>query len=113
MPKKKLYNTSGIVYSTDPEFKTDKATEQTVTLPIDEQTLKVRLDAKHRAGKSVTIIEGFIGAASALEDLGRQLKAYCATGGAIKDGVIIVQGDNREKIFQWLMKAGYKKTKRM
>ncbi|HVZ98363.1 MAG TPA: translation initiation factor [Chitinophagaceae bacterium] len=113
MPKKKLYNTRGIVYSTDPEFKTDEEAERTVTAPADEQTLKVRLDAKHRAGKSVTIVEGFIGTASDLENLGKQLKSYCATGGSVKDAEIIIQGDNREKVFQWLIKNGYKKARRV
>ncbi len=111
MPKKKLYNTNGIVYSTDPKFKTDEEAEQTANIPVSEQTLKVRLDAKHRAGKSVTIIEGFIGTASDLENLGKQLKSYCATGGSVKDAEIVIQGDNREKIFQWLIKKGYKKTR--
>ena len=113
MPKKKLYNTNGIVFSTDPEFKTDDDAEQTATVPIHEQTLKVRLDAKHRAGKSVTIVEGFTGTAADLDALGRQLKSYCATGGSVKDGGIIIQGENGEKVFQWLVKAGYKKTRKV
>lgn len=113
MPKKKLYNANGIVFSTDPEFKTDENAEQTATVPVHEQTLKVRLDAKHRAGKSVTIVEGFTGTAADLDSLGRQLKSYCATGGSVKDSAIIIQGDNREKIFGWLTKAGYEKTKKV
>jgi translation initiation factor 1 len=112
MPKKKLYNMNGIVYSTDTNFKLEEKTEEE-TLPIHEQLLKVRLDAKHRGGKLVTLIEGFSGTEADLEKLGKQLKSFCATGGSVKNSEIIIQGDNREKIFQWLIKTGYRKTKKL
>ena len=75
--------------------------------------MKVRLDTKHRSGKAVTLVEGFAGTVSDLEDLGRKLKTYCGTGGSVKDGVIIIQGDQRDKITQWLLKNGYAATKRI
>ncbi len=75
MPKKKLYNTNGIVYSTDSNFKEEEAIEKQ-TLPVNEQELKVRLDAKHRGGKLVTLVEGFLGTRTDLENLGKQLKSY-------------------------------------
>lgn len=109
MPQKKLYNIDSIVYSTDTNFKREDKIEEN-TLPVHEQLLKVRLDAKHRGGKLVTLIEGFSGAEADLEKLGKQLKSFCATGGSVKSGGIIIQGDNREKIFQWLLKTGYKRT---
>ena len=112
MPKKKLYIPGGIVYSTDPEFKTVDKTDTGITLPVGEQLLKVRLDAKHRGGKLVTLVEGFCGTPSDHEQLGKQLKSYCATGGSVKNNEIIIQGDNREKILQWLNKMGYKKAKK-
>lgn len=112
MQKKKLYNTNGIVYSTDSNFKEEEIIEK-LTLPVNEQELKVRLDAKHRGGKLVTLIEGFSGTRADLENLGKQLKSFCATGGSTKDAEIIVQGDNREKIFQWLIKNGYKKIRKI
>ncbi len=111
MSKKKLYNMNGIVYSTDTNFNSEEKPEEE-TLPVDEQLLKVRLDAKHRGGKLVTLIEGFSGKEVDLEKLGKQLKSFCATGGSVKNGEIIIQGDNREKILQWLIKAGYRKTKK-
>ncbi|HEY0751864.1 MAG TPA: translation initiation factor, partial [Chitinophagaceae bacterium] len=40
-----------------------------------------------------------------------KLKNYCGTGGSVKDGEIIIQGDQREKVKQWLLKEGYKGTK--
>ena len=112
MPKKKLYNLNDIVYSTDTNFKQEEKWEAE-TLAAREQLLKVRLDAKHRGGKSVTIIDGFSGTNAALEELGKQLKSFCATGGSSKNGEIIIQGDNREKILQWLIKKGYTKTKKL
>jgi translation initiation factor 1 len=42
-----------------------------------------------------------------LETLGKKLKNFCGTGGSAKDGLIIIQGDNRDKIVQWLKKEGY------
>jgi len=113
MPKKKLYNTGGIIYSTDSNFKTEEKTEEGITIPVQEQLLKIKLDAKHRGGKIVTLIEGFSGTEADLEHLGKQLKSYCATGGSVKNNKIIIQGDNREKILQWLNKMGYKKAKKL
>jgi translation initiation factor 1 len=112
MPKKKLYNKDGIVYSTDSNFQTEDKEEKR-TLPASEQLLKVRLDTKHRGGKLVTLIEGFCGTDADLEQLGKQLKSYCATGGSIKNDEIIIQGDSREKIVQWLKKNGYQKTRKI
>ena len=113
MAKKKLYNTNGIVYSTDSDFNKESTSEEEFTLPVNEQQLKVRLDAKHRGGKTVTLIEGFSGTNTDLENLGKDLKSYCATGGSAKNNEIIIQGDNREKVFQWLIKHGYKKTRKL
>jgi translation initiation factor 1 len=110
---KKKENSSGIVYSTDPGFRTEDETPAEVTLPPKQQKLKVRLDTKRRAGKAVTLVEGFSGTKEDLEDLGRQLKTHCGTGGSAKDGEIIVQGDQRDKITQWLMGKGYTSTKRL
>jgi translation initiation factor 1 len=112
MSKKKLYNMDGIVYSTDSNFKTEQKAEEVITLPVREQLLKVRLDAKHRGGKMVTLVEGFSGTDADLEQLAKQLKTYCGTGGSVKNNEIIIQGDNREKILMWLNKMGYEKAKK-
>ena len=113
MSKKKL-SFDGIVFSTNPEFKTDKE-EQKVneTVSPAQQKLRIKLETKHRAGKAVTLITGFVGKGDDLETLGKQLKNYCGTGGSVKDGEAIVQGDQRDKVLQWLLKNGYKQTKKI
>lgn len=104
----------GLIYSTDPNFLSVKNLQhEAVTLPTAEQKLKVKLDTKNRAGKVVTIIEGFVGSLSHKEELGKKLKSFCGTGGSVKDNEIIVQGDNREKILQWLQKNGYSSSKKI
>ncbi|MEP7233186.1 MAG: translation initiation factor [Ginsengibacter sp.] len=112
MSKKKLYN-QGIVYSTDPDMKIAAEQEETETFPAKDQLLTVRLDGKQRGGKVVTLIDGFFGANADLESLGKKLKSYCGTGGSVKNNEILIQGDNREKVWQWLQKNGYLKTKKM
>ena len=112
MSKKNKPDTRGFVYSTDPDFSFEEEQLNTETLPPAQQKLKVRLDTKHRAGKAVTLIEGFVGKEEDLQELGKKLKSFCGTGGSAKDGEIIVQGDQREKVMQWLNKNEYKNTKR-
>lgn len=113
MSKKNKPDNRGFVYSTDPNFQFEQEQENVETLPPAQQKLKVRLDSKQRAGKVVTLIEGFIGAVEDLEQLGKKLKNFCGTGGSAKDGEIIVQGDQREKVMQWLRKNGYNGAKKV
>lgn len=112
MSKKNKPDSRGFVYSTDPGF-SFKQEEETVETPApSQQKLRIRLDTKHRAGKAVTLIEGFAGKAEDLEDLGKKLKNFCGTGGSARDGEILIQGDQREKVMQWLMKNDYKNSKK-
>jgi len=111
MSKKKA-NSNGIVYSTDPSFRQEEDIPAELTLPSRQQKLRVRLDTRQRAGKAVTLIEGFTGKKEDLEDLGKKLKTHCGTGGSVKDGEIIVQGDQRDKILQWLLNNGYSASKK-
>ena len=113
MSKKNKPDARGFVYSTDPGFQFEPELNNVATLPPAQQKLKVRLDTKHRAGKAVTLVEGFVGTVEDLEDLGKKLKSFCGTGGSAKDSEIIVQGDQREKVLQWLLKNGYKQTRRI
>ena len=111
---KKLTTFSSLVYSTNPNFKLEDETsnEQQTTLPA-AQKIKVRTDKKHRAGKVVTLIENFVGSTADKEELGKKLKAACGTGGSVKDGEILVQGDNSTKVLQWLVKNGYSNSKKI
>ena len=113
MNKKNKPDTRGFVYSTDPNFSFEEEHSNAETLPPAQQKLKIRLDTKNRGGKAVTLVEGFVGKEEDLEELGKKLKSFCGTGGSAKDGEIIVQGDQREKVFQWLVKNGYKQIKKI
>lgn len=113
MNKKNKSDKNGFVFSTDPNFKFEEDDAQVQeTLPPKQQLLKVRMETKHRGGKMVTLVRGFAGKEEDVDDLGKILKNYCGTGGSVKDGEIIIQGDQRDKILQWLLKNGYDKSKR-
>ena len=113
MTKKRSLSFSPLVYSTDPAFVRDENREDITTLSAADQKLKIALDKKQRAGKIVTLVTGFIGKEEDMEQLSKELKSFCGTGGSVKDGIIIIQGDNKEKIFQKLFQNGYKQIKRI
>lgn len=98
----------GIVYSTNENFKFENEKKEQETVPKKEQLLKLRLEVKGRGGKKVTIINNFIGLQGDLEKLSKEIKNFCATGGSIKDGEIIIQGDLKDKIKKFLEEEGYK-----
>lgn len=102
-------NRLGVVYSTNPEFnysKEDKD-DSVETLSPEKQKLIVSIDRRNRGGKQVTIVNGFVGKFSDLEELGKSLKTKCGTGGAVKDREIILQGDFRDKLVTILQSMGY------
>jgi translation initiation factor 1 len=109
---KKINSLSGLVFSTDPNFKIQEAVEHIETIEPSQQKLMLWLDTKHRAGKIATLITGFVGKDEDLQTLGKSLKNTCGTGGSAKDNEIIVQGDHREKVLLWLIKNGYSQTKK-
>jgi translation initiation factor 1 len=112
MSKKNKGRQDGLVYSTNQDYYNDfEEGPSDETLPKDKQKLRVKLDSKQRAGKIVTLVEGFTGTNEDLEALGKQLKTKCGTGGSAKDGLIIIQGDYKEKIIGWLKDWGYTDTK--
>lgn len=110
MKKQKLNSFDGLVYSTNPNFKSFDEDElaQESSLEPNKQLLRIQLDKKQRAGKEVTLITGFIGTDADLTDLGKTLRNKCGSGGSVKDGEIIVQGDHRKKIADYLTQNGYK-----
>jgi translation initiation factor 1 len=112
MSKKNKPDNRGFVFSTDPSFQFEEERMEEETLPANQQKLRIRLETKHRGGKTVSLITGFIGKEIDLEELGKKLKSFFGTGGSAKDGEIIVQGDHRDKILQWLLKNGYTQSKK-
>jgi len=99
----------GIVYSTKEDFSYEtNDSEEIITLEPSRQKLKVFIDRKQRKGKSVVIVDGFIGKEEDLESLAKELKTKCGTGGSAKDGQIIIQGEMIEKVKIFLTSQGYK-----
>lgn len=98
-----------IVYSTNPGFNYEYEQETTaVTLPPEKQNLRVVLDSKQRAGKTVTLVQGFAGTEEDLKELAKLLKNKCGVGGSVKDGQIIIQGAFREKVLSILQAGQYR-----
>ncbi|MDR3127089.1 MAG: translation initiation factor [Tannerellaceae bacterium] len=101
----------GIVYSTNPDFRYQTEQEEEETLPNEKQVLRITLDKRNRKGKAVTLISGFRGKACDLESLGKWLRGKCGTGGTVKEGSILIQGDMRQKVFSLLMESRYTGSK--
>ena len=105
----------GMVYSTNPDFAftTDDDTndEPIATLPPERQRLRLQLEKSGRAGKTVTVIKGFVGSDDDLRTLSRELKKRLCTGGAEKDGQILIQGDVRQRLLPLLRTLGYTDSK--
>jgi translation initiation factor 1 len=76
-----------------------------------EQVLRIWLDRKSRGGKVVTLVKGFQGTQEERKELAKSLKKKCGVGGAVKDGQILIQGDHRKKILDYLKDEGYSNTK--
>ncbi len=109
MSKKNTFG--GFVFSTDPNFKTEPEEEPTEEIPNTNQALRIWLE-RGKGGKEATVVKGFVGPVAKLEELAKLLKNKCAAGGNAKDGVIIVQGDHRDKVLKLLLDLGYKNVKK-
>jgi translation initiation factor 1 len=111
MSKKK--DRINIVYSTNPNFNfqhQEENNQETVSNSL--QKLYVSIDKKQRAGKEVTLIEGFVGSDEDLKELGKMLKTKCGVGGTVKENEIMIQGNFRDKIIELLTKEGYKTVRK-
>ena len=105
----KKKNKIGVTYSTDPDFEYSyEENQEPETLPPNQQNLLVRIDTKNRKGKKVTVVERFVGASKDLNELGKKLKSKCGVGGSVKDGVIMIQGDFRNRLVELLIAEDYR-----
>ena len=107
MKKRPPSGMDGLVYSTNRSVST---VSDPATLTPQQQDLRIHLD-RLKGNKEVTRIAGFVGKVADLEDLGRALKNKCGVGGNTKEGVILLQGDHRDKVLAYLAEKGYKAKK--
>ena len=102
----------GVVFSTAADFAyQDDKKEQTETLVPGRQKLRLRIEKNGRGGKTVTVVNGFVGKEDDLKELSRLLKTRCGVGGTCKEGEIIIQGDFKNRIIDILKQEGYTNTK--
>ena len=107
-------HTGGLVYSTGsgrmcPACRcplAQCACSRQAARPSGDGVARVSRETKGRGGKTVTLVRGLTLDDAALTTLGQQIKAACGSGGTVKDGVIEVQGEHRERIVQFLAARG-------
>ena len=88
--------------------KKEQRSVNTKSLPPQQQTIYLHRESSGRGGKAVTLVKNLVLSADDLKALAKKLKQECGTGGTIKDGVIEIQGEQRQKIADVLQKLGYK-----
>ena len=106
-------NRTGVVYSTNPDFEYQYEDTEGVAedLPKSNQKLRIHLE-RLKGNKEATVIRGFVGSHETLEALGKLLKTKCGVGGSVKDGEVLIQGNQRDKVLQLLITEGYAQTKK-
>lgn len=98
---------SRLVYSTDKGRIKDSDTETTARRPAGDGIVRIRRETSGRKGNAATTISGVPLPDAELKVLAKKLKQYCGSGGSMKNSVIEIQGDHRDKIFELLTKEGY------
>lgn len=102
----------GVVFSTNPDFNyTSDENDEPVTLPKEQQKLRVSIEKKGRGGKVVTVVKGFVGSSEDLKNLEKMLKTKCGVGGSSKDQIILLQGELKSKVILLLKDLGYVNSK--
>lgn len=104
--------TSKLVWTSDPDearrLRESGRLEPATNADASKQTIRVALDRKRRAGKSVTVASGFEHTPEALEALAATLKKKCGSGGTARDGEIEIQGDHVTRVSDELATMGYR-----
>jgi translation initiation factor 1 len=104
-----------LVWTSDPEaakrLRADGALDAHTDVEPSQQTIRVAIDRKRRAGKSVTVAGGFQLSAESLSELAASLKKKCGAGGTAKDGEIEIQGDHLARVASELERLGYRVRK--
>lgn len=101
-------NDPNVVFSTETGRIDNKPTAKAVATAYDDGAVRIRRETKGRGGKAVLTISGIAKSDDELALLAAKLKKKCACGGAVKDGVIEIQGDKRELVEQLLQAEGFK-----
>ena len=103
---------SKLVWTSDPEeakrLRESGKMDASSDAEVAKQTIRVTLDRKQRAGKTVTIASGFQLTSESLAAVAATLKKKCGSGGTAKDGVIEIQGDHVARVSDELKKLGYR-----
>jgi translation initiation factor 1 len=103
---------SKLVWTSDPQeakrLRDNGRLETASDAPPAKQTIRVVVDRKRRAGKTVTVASGFEHSADTLSKLATALKKRCGSGGTAKDGEIELQGDHAAIVGDELRKLGYR-----
>ncbi len=106
---------SRLVWTSDPEaakrLREEGASNAETDHDPSKQTIRVVIDRKRRAGKSVTIASGFQLTATSLAELAASLKKRCGAGGTAGDGEIEIQGDHLARVAAELERLGYRVRK--
>lgn len=109
----------GLVYSTDKGVmcpSCDNAIDDCQCSKIAEQerltqldgVIRIHRETKGRKGKGVTLVKGIPLGEKALKKLAKEMKQHCGTGGSVKEGVVEIQGEQREQLKAFLEKRQYK-----
>ncbi len=103
-------NESRTVWSSEQgDLRKQKTPSQNVkSFPPNQQTVYLHRDSKGRHGGTVTLVKKLVLSEEDMKELAKKLKQLCGSGGTVKDDVIEIQGEHREKIADALVKMGYK-----
>lgn len=77
------------------------------SMPEGDGIVRIQRETKGRKGKGVTLISGVLLAPAELKKLAKELKQKCGVGGAVKDGIIEIQGDVRDQLFEEMKQRGF------